>query len=63
MVGGRKEVLKLFDTEDSGQLLVGWPWRQIELHRSPTQGVDIEKADGAATTLHELQESCLSVSK
>jgi hypothetical protein len=48
IVGGRKEVIKLFDTEDSGQLLVGRPWRQIELHGCPAQGIDREKPDGSS---------------
>jgi hypothetical protein len=46
MVGGGKEVLKLFDTEDSGQLLLGGPRGQIELYGTPAQGIDIEKPDG-----------------
>ena len=46
IVGGGKEVLKLFDTEDAGQVLVARSGRQIELHGGPAQGVDIEKPDG-----------------
>jgi hypothetical protein len=46
MVGGGKEMLELFDPEDSGQLFVGGPRWQIEWHRGPAQGVDIEKPDG-----------------
>ena len=43
--GGSKETFELFDTEDSGQVLLGRAWGQVEFDRCPAQGVDIEKAD------------------
>ena len=44
--GGSKETFELFDTEDSGQVLLGRAWGQVEFDRCPAQGVDIEKSNG-----------------